>query len=878
MMKFYIKRTLFFVAGLFAAIIMPAQDLPVLPEDPAIKTGSLPNGTVYYIVQNKTIKGVADFALVQKTGISNVDDPSAAGAIVGVARDALSSLPRCLSSSAQEFFTSHGATPGKDGFVKVTDHSTEFRFNDVIISSPEVLDSTLLVISDIIDRVTDSENSFIRKWYAPSDQAVMIAGDVDPASIADRLKLLSLMTPSVKSSPRKVYVWSPSEEADYRRVPLQDDGLAVFTASWKASRTPWEAMNTVQPIIYEMFLEELGVIVEEGVRREMQKRNVPVADVACSIVTGADSPRDEEFSVCVKVRHEDFQEAVKVVSKVISDIDLGLTPESVFARVKRMCMGYAQEFAAKAVVSNSDYVERCINSFLYNGSLADVKSKVSFLAERKLPDATELNLFNGIASAILDPEKNLTVTFSPDYEAYTVRNLFRSGWNEEKPEVARTPVYSVADIPACTSLVEKLKVTSEKKDHISGGTEWVFSNGMKVIYKKMDTKGQIHYRLALNGGTDSVADLQMGEGAYISDYFFLSRINGVPAEDFLNVLSSNGVSMKAGVDLTTMTIEGSAPKDNIDLLLRGLSAVTGMRQTDSVAVDHYSTGESLRSMLRKGTSAEKVLKINNIMCPDYKYISHKSLDALSPELHAKAEKYFETQLSKLDDGILVIVGDMAAFDMKKILLEYVGSFKVAQKAFRRQLVRYQPSTGWSTYTVDGDGNSVDIALSVPLALSSDNYMAAEIAAMIIKKNLAAAIIDTGMYLTVSHDIRIYPTERLSMHIALNEISSEGFSSSVKHTGPIDALSKVRSALSDFSDQKMTMEDIEAFKGQLKDKLKLEMQDPEYWLEAVTLRHLSGKDFTTGYQARIDAQSAEKIKAILSRLNEGTRVEYITRKK
>lgn len=878
MTKLYFKRTLFFVVGLLCAIIMPAQDLPVLPADPAVRTGTLPNGTVYYIVQNKTIKGVADFSLVQKTGTTNIGDSSASDHVTGIARDALSALPRCLSSSAQEFFTSHGATPGKDGFVKVTDNSTQFIFKDVIISSPAVLDSTLLVISDIIDRVSTAEDPFVRKWYAPSDQAVVISGDVDPASVADRLKLLSLMTPSVESSPRKTYEWHPSETAEYVRVPVQDNDLAVFTASWRASRTPWAAMNTVQPIIYELFLSELGILMEEGIKREMQKMNIPVADVECLVVTGVDSPGDDEFSVRVKVRYADFQEAVKVVSKVVSDIDMGLTSESDVARVKRMCVGYAQEFAAKTNVSNAEYIDRCTKSFLYNGSLAALKTKVAFLAERKLADATELNLFNSIASAVLDPEKNLTVSFSPDYEKYTVRNLFRSGWNESKSGVASASAYTVADIPLCVSKVEKLKISSEKKDHISGGTEWVFSNGIKVIYKKMDTKGQIHYCFALNGGADSVQDLQKGEAAYISDYFFLSRINGIPAGDFLDVLSTEGVSMKVDVDLTSMSIRGSVPEENIGLMFRGLSAVTGKRETDTTAVGYYAAGEKLRSGLRKGTDAEKVVKINSIMCPDYKYISHKSLSELSPELHAKAESYFDTQLSKLDDGILVIVGNMDAFDMKKVLLEYVGSFNVAQKTFRRQMVRYQPSTGWSTYTVDGDSNSVDIALSVPVALTSDNYMAAEIAAMIMKKNLASAIIDTGMYLTVSHEIRIYPTERLSIHIALNEISSEGFSSSVRQAGPIEALSKVRSALSDFSDQTVTKADVDAFKGQLKDKLRLEMQNPSYWLDAVVRRHLAGKDFTTGYEARIDAQTVDKVKEILSRLNDGTRVEYITRKK
>ena len=166
MIKTWVKYIFCVVATLVAAIIMPAQDLPVLPPDKAVKTGVLPNGTEYYIVSNPTFKGVADFALVQRTGTDNISDTASYRA-VNVARDALCMLPRTGGISVQEYFTSHGVTPGKEGFVKVTDDATEFRFSNVFLSKPEVLDSTLLVLLDMVDRISTTDDPFIRKWYSP---------------------------------------------------------------------------------------------------------------------------------------------------------------------------------------------------------------------------------------------------------------------------------------------------------------------------------------------------------------------------------------------------------------------------------------------------------------------------------------------------------------------------------------------------------------------------------------------------------------------------------------------------------------------------------------------------------------------------------------
>ena len=68
MMKKGLIRLIIALSGLLIATIVPAQNLPVLTPDPAIKQGKLPNGLSYYVVTNASAKGHADFALVQKTG------------------------------------------------------------------------------------------------------------------------------------------------------------------------------------------------------------------------------------------------------------------------------------------------------------------------------------------------------------------------------------------------------------------------------------------------------------------------------------------------------------------------------------------------------------------------------------------------------------------------------------------------------------------------------------------------------------------------------------------------------------------------------------------------------------------------------------------
>ena len=99
-MKKIIINLLTTILLILHAAVMPAQNLPVLPSDPAISAGQLPNGLRYYIAVNPSAKGHADFALVQKNGSETFSDTASSKA-VQLAKDALAGLPRIKSSTAQ---------------------------------------------------------------------------------------------------------------------------------------------------------------------------------------------------------------------------------------------------------------------------------------------------------------------------------------------------------------------------------------------------------------------------------------------------------------------------------------------------------------------------------------------------------------------------------------------------------------------------------------------------------------------------------------------------------------------------------------------------------------------------------------------------------
>ena len=90
-MKLGLRQIIAILPVLLFPIIVTAQDLPKMPADPAIVTGSLPNGLSYYVISNAAEKGMADFALIQKTGTGNIPDSSAVESVRRSARETLTS-------------------------------------------------------------------------------------------------------------------------------------------------------------------------------------------------------------------------------------------------------------------------------------------------------------------------------------------------------------------------------------------------------------------------------------------------------------------------------------------------------------------------------------------------------------------------------------------------------------------------------------------------------------------------------------------------------------------------------------------------------------------------------------------------------------------
>ena len=868
MKKAYILTILCIVLH-FCPSVSSGQEIPSLPDDPAISRGELPDGISYYIAVNTSQKGMADYVLVRK------------GWDAEKCRMLLDSLPKFAGRSPAAFLADNGIGYGRRGYVQDMDGDVVLRFENVRLPAGEsVTDSLLLAMFDIVDAGGPSEGD-----------AIVISGDVDKDDVVKRLKILSLMVPARANLPYKdtVAVW---QDRDFASCGLELDRLArvpSLTVSYRSPRTPREYMGTVLLSVSERLGEELWTVLKKRVEDGLVADTVPVAGLKYRYVKSSEQKGDESYSVSVMTSPARLYDAAGALGGALSSLDRAGASVGEYSDAKKMANSALYKKVRRVSVPNSQYVDKCISSFLYGAGLASAGAKEQFYTRGMMPDTSGCRLFNGFASALLDSAENLSVVCRADSSYVSCDSLllaFKAGWrmgteNADTMMAGHEGCMQPSPVNWSDTLrfpvpAERCTVRRTKTVTSTGSTDWVFSNGMKVLYKKMDTDGIFYYSMLLKGGYASMRDMKNGEGAFMSDMLGLYDVCGMDCRDFRNLLETAGISMHPEVAVSAMSISGALPSDRLSLLMKSLLAMSDGLSLNRKAAARYMREERLRLATLRGDISEKMFVMDSIICRDDRYSPFKSAANLHADLPERAGKFFKTQFSKADDGVLVFVGDMSEVDFKKFLQSYMGGFKTVRRRVLKPVVSYQIVSGESTYFVDGDVPGVDVLMSAELPMNPENYMVSQVAVMALKDALTEAVHDTGMYVSVKDAFPVYPYERLCVTISASPASIEGLPQGTARRRPVRVLMKMRSAMSDLVASGISPEKLSLYKAVLQNRWDSLQKDPGYWLAVISGRFAGGKDMQSRYSECISSVDAAKVQDVLQLLQDGSRIEYVTK--
>lgn len=864
-MRNYILHVVILLPALLFSIMMPAADLPTLPVASQIRTGMLDNGVAFYLVTNHTEKGKADVALVQKGGYG-CETPLTAGSSAVHAMGSLTMLPHFRTNTPFNFLSDNCIWPGKDGYVAVYEDATIYRFSNLELSrSKDIVDSTLLMVFDIIGM----QSEYIGGRYSPQNQAIVVSGDIDAGAVLNKMNMLSMLV--VKGRPAKVnadYVWQSASEAKYENEKPSVRGQATISAEYIYPRTPEKNMNTVQPLVSQKFASELGIVLKKRLSHALREAGIPVADISYSYISSKDGPGNEKVRISITTSDKCLEEASAVLSGTLASLKTyGTSPEEYRDAQAEMVMNMMREYSGD-VKSNTGYVEQCISSYLYGASLASAATSMDFFIKKNLQDDLSARLFNNFVTALIDKSGNLT--FRCVCDSLAGENAFRKFNDSWTPKETGSYTVSYADTLKLKKSSSKLKLKAMSPETLSGGQVWTFDNGLKVIFKYTPKTRMFHYLWLLKGGYTMVPGLKPGEGAYVSDMLGLYDVPGMSCYSFAQMLSANGISMDGEVTMSDLRISGAAPSSRLQLLLRSLYSLAQNGTMNRDAYNYYRDCQSVKMLA--GASPQATL--DSLLFPGNAWSTYKRPITLADDFQKRSDKFFKSEFSKMNDGVLILVGDFDEYTLKKDLSRYLGGFSTDKATSFRSRSQYKSGSGNACKIVIGDRQTMDLGASAPLNYTSANYMASYIAGMALQARLSETLARSGWYGSATWDFSMFPEERFNfkMHCSMSErIGVPASLVQVDSVGLI--ISDVRRALRTASiDQK----ELNVCKSVLLKSIEARLSDPQMIMSMLALRYSYGKDLVTRYKDNINAVNVATVNDILKGLAGGRTAEYAVR--
>ena len=801
---------------------VPAQTLPSLPVDTRIQKGTLRCGVAYYMVKNDERKGYADFAVVRRG-----EAPT-----------------RAVEESLETAYLSrNGIGPRPGGYYRDFDGSTVLHLDRVPVYDANALDSTLLV-------------TFAQVAASSAAEAVIVAGDIDPAEFKKKMDIFSMMVPQhfVENSQGPDYVWEPSVMPSIllRNEPMGDRG--VVRVAYSAPRTPHEQMNTAQALVMGILSREFRTIAVRRIERNLRDAGIPYGRLDFQYLNSTETGGDEEYSVEVQTDRDHLEAAMKIVSGTLAGLDGFGVPVQEFTDAKKVMMAEMLP-RGNTPLTNRQYVDRCVSHFLYGANLAPYSEETRLFARKNVPDSTETRLFNQFANSLLSQLSNLTLEYRARLDTldednalfqYNLAYLYGSTFKEAKDYSWQRDTSGLeVDCP-------RIKLKETKPEPVSGGVLWTFSNGMRVVYKQVPGGRTFQYSLLMGSGLSGASGLTEGEGGYFGDMLSLYDAGGLSAPDFRDHLAVNGIRMDTQVAMTYTSIHGEAPSSKLPTLLKALLALANGRTVNRGEFD---------ILLRNARWAREPVdnRLYAMMYPGFSYSAKKYATGLNPGTQAKAAQFYESLFSRMNDGMLILVGDVDEATVRRVLLRYLGGFRTQRGTAARKSVRYQPRPGTVTKREEGGHKGVYVRLDAEYPLSGINYAAAEVAVEALRRQLVRSLDGTGMSVEVTSGFHTYPQERLWMFL-----SCEGGTN----------LDAVREGIQKAAKTTLSAKDLNAFKAAALAGMNQELAEPETMVEALVARYGIGKDLVTHYKESVNGVTAARITEMLSALAAGSTAEIV----
>ena len=734
------KKILTFFAAAAICAISSLAGAQQLPNDPAVRKGTLENGLTYYIRHNDKPAQRAEFYLATNVGAiqETPDQDGLAHVLEHMCFNGTKNFP---GKALLDWLQSIGASFGGNVNASTGIDQTQYMLNNIPLVRETVVDTCLLILHDYSHFVTNDpveidkerpviieerrsrrnaqwrtferslpyyygdnkystctligsqENletfkpeslvNFYHTWYHPGNQAVIVVGDVDVDAVEAKIKATWADIPAAENpKPKDKFTLTEFTEPRIGIITDPETTMPTVEILWESDARDEALNSTTAGFSIDLIENLVSNVMSERLTDITSKADAPFLQGMFGI--GKLCEDFEAVTGRVALKEDNILGGLQAFLVELQKMSRFGFSEGEVTRAKDNILAYLEKAVNEADTRrNSEFVHPLISNFFDNQAYMEPQAEYdlakAFLAQ------IDANILNQMVSQII-PEGNLVMIYSgpqKDGIATPSKEQLLSALEAAKAAEIEAPAEDTATEPFMDPSVLKGSPVKKSGTSIYGSTEWNLKNGVKVIVLPTDhKKDQILFTLYKAGGHNLISDEDMTsfDSNIYSTFDAMQGVSKFKNTEVTKMLSGKNLRVGAFIDGLYNGVSGSSSVKDLETALQLVYLTYTDPRFDQEEWDNAIA--QLKAVLPNalGTPQFKLQKeFSDFLYggnPRSQFISMETLDKANLQT---VEKNYRKMFASAAGSVMVITGDVDLDSLKPLVEKYIGSLPKGKK-------------------------------------------------------------------------------------------------------------------------------------------------------------------------------------------------------
>ena len=557
---------------------------------------------------------------------------------------------------------------------------------------------------------------FYDKWYRPNMQFIAVIGDVDVDQMEKNIQtvfktLPAKQAPAVNPQTRQI----PDNATPlYMRFIDPENKSASFGLYQRyevKGNAPEE--DRVRQFIFTQFFNTLAP------KRFVMLKNADKESYIAAEVSLSPLVRNYYQMAWDMVPYQgNEQKALQQMLAVRDNLrDQGFTAAEFNAEKEKMYNGMKDVLEAKGLGTPDNALMLFRQNFLYDIPVQDFRGQIN----RNLETLVELEVedMNAWMKSLLNDNNLAFVTYSKSQSEMNITEndlmaalKAKSSFSDMAHADGMKPISQLIDFPLTGG-----KIVSEKQLKTLQAKEWTLSNGAKVLYRNVpELSGKFLFAGSAEGGKSIVPAQELANYNAMRSLLMQSGVYNYNRNQLAQWLQGKDINLSLSLEDYSDGIGGNAPVDKADDFFSYLYLILSRQNFSKSAFDKYIQrnlyvyeNRATTGMAAVQDSIQQLLYPVSAMNPRQDEAFFKSVQ------FDKLQEQFQTHLGDASRFTYCLIGDIPEAKAKELVLRYIGSLKGEGKPVKTaiQPMDFSSSTPVikRTFETETEGGMAEIEIS-----------------------------------------------------------------------------------------------------------------------------------------------------------------------